>query len=289
MNTVIKVQHKVRQSTLIDRRRAIERVIKSVSLNLGEPLTMEEMAKMAYMSPFHFNRVFHQVTGLPPAQFLYAMRLEKAKCLLLTTKMSVTNICFEVGYNSVGTFTSRFTELVGLSPREYRRLAKQIRLFDWKHLFREGWQPENEMAIEPFVKGKIFAPKNFEGLIFVGLFEQMIPQNRPVAGTMLTRGGSFCLSSLLQGDYFLMAAALPRAEDALEYLLPDFSKLLVGVRETPLHIQSANDKESIKIELRPFAVTDPPILLALPNLLADGISKLQSKMDGRDKLAIWKR
>lgn len=266
---------KERSETSVSRRKAVERVITTVSQNLDEPLTMADMARIAYLSPFHFNRVFHQITGLPPTQFLYAMRLEKAKRLLLTTKMSITDICFEVGYNSLGTFTSRFTNLVGLSPREYRRLAKQIRSFDWERLFREGWQSADEKPVESFLKGKVHAPRDFEGLIFIGLFEQMIPQSRPVAGTMLTRGGAFCLNALPKaGDYYLLSAALPRAEDTLEYLLPDFSKLLVGVGETPLHIQSVNDKEEIKIHLRPLEVTDPPILLALPSLLVSGITKL---------------
>lgn len=260
-----------RRETIASRQKAVERVITAVSQNLDEPLTMADMARIAYLSPFHFNRVFHQITGLPPTQFLYAMRLEKAKRLLLTTKMSITDICFEVGYNSLGTFTSRFTNLVGLSPREYRRLAKQIRSFDWERLFREGWQLADSNPTQPFLKGRVHAPMDFEGLIFIGLFEQMIPQSRPIAGTMLTRGSSFYLSSLPIGEFYLLSAALPRVEDALEYLLPDFSKLLVGVGETPLHIRSVNDQKKIKIHLRPLQITDPPILVSLPFLLAETV------------------
>lgn len=265
-----------RKETLANRQKVIERVITMISRKLDEHLTMEDMAGIAYLSPFHFNRVFHQITGLPPTQFLYAMRLEKAKHLLLTTKKSVTEICYEVGYNSLGTFTTRFTELVGLSPREYRRLAKQICSFDWDELFRKGWQMETEKFTAPFLRGKVFASENFEGLIFIGLFEQMIPQSRPVAGTMLTHSGAFCLNSIPSGIYYLLCAALPRAGNALEYLLPDFSKLLVGVSKSAIQI-NGGDEGTIKVHLRPFEITDPPILLALPNLLADGMKKFTDK------------
>lgn len=264
------------KETAISHRRAVERVIGTVSQNLNAHLTMRDMARIAHLSPFYFNRVFHQITGLPPSQFLYAMRLEKAKRLLLTTEMSITDICFEVGYSSLGTFTSRFTELVGLSPREYRRLKQKICSFDWERLFSEGWKLADTQPVEPSLKGKIHAPINFEGLIFVGLFEQMIPQSSPVAGTMLTRGGEFYLGSLPHGEFYLLSAALPRTTNVLEYLLPDFSKLMVGVGENLLRIQNGRVKKGADIFLRRLEITDPPILLALPNLLANGITKLTS-------------
>ncbi len=84
------------------------------------------MSRVAYLSTFHFNRVFHQITGLPPAKFISAMRLDEAKRLLLNTNQSITDICFEVGYNSLSTFTRRFTQRVGLGPREFRYLAERI-------------------------------------------------------------------------------------------------------------------------------------------------------------------
>ena len=193
-----------RENTLVDRKKAVERVITNISQNLNEPINMDEMAKIAYLSPFHFNRIFHDVTGLPPSQFLYAMRLQEAKRLLLTTKMSVTDICFDVGYNSLGTFTRRFTELVGLSPTELRRFAKEIRKFDWERLYREGWK---ENFSEPFINGKLETPENFEGLIFVGLFEKMIPQSNPVSGTLVTKACEYKLGAVKDGIYHLLVAA----------------------------------------------------------------------------------
>src|SRR5918998_5960293 len=115
-----------REDTIASHRRAVERVITSARERLCEPFSLRDMSRVAYLSAFHFNRVFHQITGLPPAKFISAMRLNEAKRLLLNTNLSITDICYEVGYNSLGTFTRRFTQRVGLGPREFRYLAERI-------------------------------------------------------------------------------------------------------------------------------------------------------------------
>lgn len=271
MENIYNSQH--RKNTIVDRKKAVERVITNISQNLNEPFTMDEMAKMAYLSPFHFNRIFHEVTGLPPSQFLYAMRLQAAKHLLLTTKMSVTDICFEVGYNSLGTFTTRFTELVGLSPSELRRFAKEIRKFDWGRLYREGWKgPESNSCIS----GELQTPENFEGLIFIGLFEKMIPQSNPVSGTLVTRACQYKIGLVPDGRYYLLVAALPRSVEPLDYLLMDMSKLLVGVGEGPILIEQDKITGDLDISIRPLRLTDPPILTALPLLLIKGLKQITS-------------
>lgn len=262
-----------RKDTLTDRKRAVERVITSISQNLSEPLTMDEMAKIAYLSPFHFNRIFHDVTGLPPSQFFYAMRLQEAKRLLLTTKMSVTDICFEVGYNSLGTFTRRFTELVGLSPTELRRFAKEISKFDWSGLYRDGWQESIENS---FISGELRTPENFEGLIFIGLFEKMIPQSSPFNGTLATRACRYKIGRVPNGTYNLLVAALPRSVEPLDYLLMDMSKLLVGEGKEPIIVGQNKISGNSNVTIRPLRLTDPPILTALPLLLIKGLKQITS-------------
>src|SRR6266853_3083700 len=91
--------------------------------HLYEVLTLEDLASVACLSPSHFHRVFRRLIGIPPGEFLAALRFQAARRLLLTTSLSVTEICFEVGYTSIGSFTSRFTHLVGLSPRLLRQRA----------------------------------------------------------------------------------------------------------------------------------------------------------------------
>lgn len=262
-----------RKDTLTDRKKAVERVITNISQNLSEPLTMDEMAKIAFLSPFHFNRIFHDVTGLPPSQFLYAMRLQEAKRLLLTTKMNVTDICFEVGYNSLGTFTRRFTELVGLSPTELRRFAKEIRKFDWSGLYSEEWK---NTAVDSFISGELKTPPNFEGLIFIGLFEKMIPQSSPFSGTLVTRACRYEIGRVPNGTYNLLVAALPRSVEPLDYLLTDMSKLLVGEGEEPIVVGRNNISGNLNVTIRPLKLTDPPILTALPLLLIKGLKQITS-------------
>jgi len=93
--------HDVRPATTAAHHEAVERVIRTMRDHLDEPLTLQEMSRIAYISPYHFNRIFRQITGIPPNQFFYALRLETAKRLLLTTNTNVTDVCFDVGYNSL--------------------------------------------------------------------------------------------------------------------------------------------------------------------------------------------
>src|SRR5215207_8534681 len=180
---------------------------------LNEPLTLEDMAKVAYLSPFHFNRVFHQVAGLPPTKFLYAKRLEEAKRLLLTTCLSVTDVCYEVGYNSLGTFTTRFTQLVGLSPCHFRSLAGSVTPASFGTMCGDFVRKTQERWRNPCIIGRVHPPDGFHGTIFVGLFSSYIPQSQPVGGVLLTEPGPFCIDDAPEGRYYLFAAAFPDGGD----------------------------------------------------------------------------
>ena len=91
-----------------------------------QPLRLESMAKKAGVSPFHFQRRFSAAFEQTPHQFLTKLRLERAKTKLLSDHQSVTEICFDVGFSSLGSFSALFTKHVGCSPREYRRRMKAI-------------------------------------------------------------------------------------------------------------------------------------------------------------------
>lgn len=88
---------------------------------LHEPLTLDELARVATMSPTHFLRVFRQAFGQSPHQFLTERRIERAKELLSATNLPVTDICFAVGFESLGSFSWLFRKHVGVSPAHYRR------------------------------------------------------------------------------------------------------------------------------------------------------------------------
>ena len=261
-----------REDTIASHRRAVERVITSARERLCEPISLHDMSRVAYLSEFHFNRVFHQITGLPPGKFISALRLDEAKRLLLNTNLSITDICFEVGYNSLSTFTRRFNQRVGLGPREFRYLADRITPSSVESLcahYSEKAQRATLRAPSAGVEGSVDAPMFGGGLIFVGLFRIHIPQSRPVGGALLTSPGEFRIGPVPDGTYHLLAAALPRFSDTLGFLLPDSTSLLVGAWNGPVIVRQGKASGSFNISLRPMALTDPPLLISLPYLLAD--------------------
>ncbi|MFD0532106.1 helix-turn-helix transcriptional regulator [Kitasatospora arboriphila] len=86
----------------------------------AEPLDVPALARDALMSPGHFSRSFRAAYGETPYSYLMTRRIERAKALLRRGDLSVTEVCMAVGCTSLGSFSSRFTELVGESPSAYR-------------------------------------------------------------------------------------------------------------------------------------------------------------------------
>ncbi|MEU8896599.1 AraC family transcriptional regulator [Nocardia sp. NPDC048505] len=88
--------------------------------NYAEPLDLDELASAAGISKFHFLRAFAAVYGRTPAVYLAERRIERAQDLLRATNLTVTEVCMMVGYSSLGSFSSKFRQLVGVSPSEYQ-------------------------------------------------------------------------------------------------------------------------------------------------------------------------
>ncbi|GAA3869590.1 helix-turn-helix transcriptional regulator [Saccharothrix violaceirubra] len=86
----------------------------------ARPLDVPAMARAALMSPAHFSRQFKLAYGETPYNYLMTRRIERAQALLRRGDLSVTEVCVEVGCTSLGSFSTRFTELVGESPSAYR-------------------------------------------------------------------------------------------------------------------------------------------------------------------------
>jgi AraC-like DNA-binding protein len=84
------------------------------------PLDVEDLARTACMSAGHFSRSFRAAFGESPYAYLMTRRIERAMMLLRRGDLSVTEVCFEVGFSSLGTFSTRFSELVGETPSAYR-------------------------------------------------------------------------------------------------------------------------------------------------------------------------
>jgi AraC-like DNA-binding protein len=96
-----------------------------MDLRFAEPMDLDQMAAEAGFSKFHFARAFKAAYGETPANYLTRRRVERAKDLLRSANLTITEVCLQVGFNSLGSFSSRFSELVGMSPRQYQRRAAE--------------------------------------------------------------------------------------------------------------------------------------------------------------------
>lgn len=253
----------VRDSTAKSHYESVERVISAMRDRMDEPLSLGSMAKIAFASRYHFNRTFRQVTGVPPSQFLYALRLERAKQLLLKTQQKVIDICYGVGYNSVGTFTRRFTNLLGISPKAFRELAQSP--VEPISKYSDGTETTDAgLRSGCRVSGYVTAPARFHGLIFAGLFETPIPQGKPIACSITTKAGPYQFGGAPEGEFYLFALGLEypiHSPDCFHYE----SALRGGGH--PVRVSRHSVKGSTYLRLRPPSPFDPPILLALPLLM----------------------
>jgi AraC-like DNA-binding protein len=239
---------------------AVRRVIDDMHVNLGEDLTIDDMAQTAMFSKFHFTRMFRELTGTSPGRFLCALRLQEAKRLLVTTDSTVADISSQVGYSSVGTFSSRFKACVGLSPSMYRDNA--------------GFAPA--MTSSPTRTGDGAAPMSLRGQVlfdgggtpgqvFVGLFPDSVPQGRPVRFAVLDGPGAFELPDVPPGTWYAMAYSVPYGQEHVPWGTGDLTAVSVG-RYGPVTFQTGMLLLPADMTLRPLDRVDPPMLLALPDL-----------------------
>ncbi|MEV0001808.1 AraC family transcriptional regulator [Micromonospora sp. NPDC050980] len=232
---------------------AVERVIKTIRSNLGEPLTIDDMAKAALFSKFHFSRLFQRVTGISPGRFLSAVRLAEAKKLLVNSSMNVAEISLRVGYTSVGTFSTRFTRSVGLSPTSFRRLGG--------HVTHIPQQPPASAGGN--LRGRVtHRDGHAAGTVFLGLFPNRIPEGRPVRCTILDGPRNFRLDHVPEGTWHLLAQSVAVSpEEAVTGVFDGEGQLCVG-SYGPVTVRRGEVVRA-NLRLHPVRSLDPPVLLAL--------------------------
>ncbi len=239
--------------------RAVHRGISAIRGRLAESISLKDMASVAYMSRFHFNRIFREITGLPPRRFLSALRVESATRMLLDTDHRVTDICLDVGYNSLGTFIRRFSEALGVSPMRLRSIGQS----SGQGLLQQADTSQSQGRPERCVEGRILAPASFSGPIFIGLFATRIPEGAPLACTLRYSSGEFRIAPTPRGKHYLFALGLPWPQRISDFF--SYESALRGGGEL---VSVDGDKtECGEICLRAAIPTDPPILINLPFLL----------------------
>jgi AraC-like DNA-binding protein len=237
---------------------AVERAIRFICERYSEPLSLDDIAGSAILSRFHFCRIFANATGVTPGRFLSAIRIYEAKRMLLNTAMTVTDISFAVGFNSLGSFSNHFTDSVGISPGRFRRIAKTEGL---------GLQrtPMASSYTDSTVTGTITFPKGFAGArVFLGAFDTPIVQRQPAAAVVVEPTDTsepvfFRLAGVPRGRWHLRAVAVADTSDPEPWTR---RTLLIG----GCGLNAMADARCAPIELRPKQPTDLPILLALPEL-----------------------
>lgn len=252
-------------------RLAILKVLPFMRQRLTEEIDLGQLAEVAIMSPYHFLRTFREQTGVPPGKFLGALRIEAAKRLLIETDDPILDICYRVGYSSLGSFSTRFTEMVGLSPGRFRQLGKSF--------YRDLPALMQVVSSCPLPAGAPVLAASVERqhpdqVVFAGLFDTPIPQGRPMSCAVLLdrEQRDFRVAAPHCGIAFLFAVAMDAVTPPVDILIGG-SAVRAVAGSGPLNFDEGPPAAPC-LRLHPPDPLDPPMLLALPLLLHEKAAEL---------------
>ncbi|MEM8932397.1 MAG: helix-turn-helix transcriptional regulator [Acidobacteriota bacterium] len=252
-------------------REAILRVLPVMQEQLTESLDLERLADVAIMSPSHFLRTFRELTGVPPVQFLGALRIEVAKRRLIETDDSILDICYEVGWSSLGSFTTRFTQMVGLAPGRFRELGQGF--------YRDMASLIQVVSTCPLPDGMPLLDAEIERerpgqIVFVGLFDTPIPKGRPISCAVLLdpTQEAFQLAMPREGKIYLFAVGMDPEAEPIDILVGGRAVRSV-VGHGPM-VLDGSPCDLGRLRLQERNIFDPPMLLALPLLLHEKAAEL---------------
>ncbi len=242
---------------------AIGMAVTAMRAESDYPFTVETLAEISNFSLFHFARLFRSLIGIPPGEFLTALRYDRAKELLLTTDLSVTDICFEVGYDSLGTFSSRFKQLVGVGPAGFRALPEVLDTLTIDASAAASSIPP-EQGNRATIRGHIVNPPT-GAHAYVGIFPASIARGYPVAGARVAANTPFILPNLPRGKFRLLCAAVSASTSTRSHLLPG-ADLRVASHPEIISIETGKEVFDLPLLMRPLHAHEPPVLIALPAL-----------------------
>ncbi|MGW0991839.1 helix-turn-helix domain-containing protein [Streptomyces sp. NPDC002523] len=234
----------------------VERAVQIIRERYAEPLSLDDIARAVMVSKFHLLRVFSQVTGVTPGRFLSAVRIGEAKRLLKNSDLGVATISSTVGYSSTGSFTSRFTESVGIPPTQYRQLSRG----EGEYAVRSSAGGRGDMT-RCQLRGVARAAAEPVSSIYIGSFDSPILQGHPSSWTTTERLGPFVLHQVPHGTCYLhatMRAAQQQPGRPLE-------TMLLTATLGPIRIDPYVTFE-VELVLCPRGWSHPPILFAAPGL-----------------------
>jgi AraC family transcriptional regulator len=241
--------------------KAVTRVIELLRSDPSRTWSIKDMARAAFMSPFHFIRVFQQVAGIAPCKFQWALKVHTAKQMLLLSNMSIVDISMKIGYSSLGTFTRRFSELVGVSPNRFRHLAKSTNSADFQRVV-DRYEPP--APSDCALSGRVHPPPGFRGTVILACFLNRIPQGRPLEHAIADSSHGFRMPRPAHRNFYLHAFGIPRTDANTAWFTDE--NLLRGA--IPCTAAPA-DHLLQEVFLRGPQPTDPPVLVAMGALLAN--------------------
>ncbi|MFD2078348.1 AraC-type DNA-binding protein [Actinopolymorpha cephalotaxi] len=244
-----------------------------------EPIRLGDVADHVGYSPFHLSRIFERHLGLPPGQFVGAHRFQHAKRLLLDGDERIIDVCFAVGFTSVGTFTSRFAASVGVGPGEFRRIPDTLAAGSPRPVSRPGGDRNGGVVTGvAHLSPGAMAALGGSAAVYVGVFARRAPRGTPVSGALLDDSGGFVLTGIPPGSYWLLASALPGRADPLGQLLPE--RGVTGHSPWPVRVTAAAPpvRRDVHLDLTPS--WSAPVVVALPPL-ACGSARLEKTAAGR--------
>lgn len=242
---------------------SVVRAVKYMQEHLAEPLDLDALAQIAAVSKYHLVRVFDGITGTTPHHFLSCLRVQRAKELLLNSEFPITEVCLEVGYNSLGTFSTTFSELVGLSPQEFRAMprrvtTKQFVMTIWRYL------SARRKISGPAIEGVVAGPRQAKGFTFIGTFDRGVPLGVPFSGTVMVGHGPFKIERPDLPEFYLLAVLVPLSAKLRSMMVNLPVEYVASLRVQNNGITDSSDAPLL--QLRPLRLTDPPIVMALPAL-----------------------
>ena len=251
----------------------VRRVLQDTRETLGSHHDLTHYASVAGYSPYHFHRLFAEVTGTTPGRFLAALRMQEAKAQLAETDRSVTSVCFDVGYGSLGTFTSQFKRLVGVSPGKFRKLVDSAAGRTIGDTSAENSQQDGDgTPVELLSMSSSY-------VAVVGLFRSDIPQGTPAS--FMTLHGEY--RGMLDLHYIgesnqLFVVAYPSDTSLACVALGQTTGVLVGHQSfrlssaNPPTPESPPDVVPIRVSMGQPSATQPPIVscAAALQMLAHG-------------------
>jgi AraC-like DNA-binding protein len=234
---------------------AVTKVIDTMWKRYDQPLSLSELADEALFSRFYFSRIFRNETGTSPGRFLSAIRLFRAKNLLLETSHSVTDISYLVGYNSPGTFSTRFALSVGMSPAQYR------------HRARIGIPCPTQLPISGRNTGSaelvtVIPETGRPTRTYVGVFREPFP-SAAITGTALDGSRHYRLTGVPAGQVTIRAITVATSGPNVD---PWDRRPLLVSDPVPVVIRSDNMPAFVRLALRQPRPTDLPVLMAIPEL-----------------------